>query len=484
MLDDEKKVRYLNAAAGIKLDVLMSAELGDPATGEKLMERTPRFIGSFGKLKSFMRKCKDAGVVDENVYKDMVAALDDVSDHGKEKERLRHITVMSQPLFKDSSEQEVMDGMGLMEMLAPRPTLKRRMSLNEGSFILEEGSDDVASLLRDVGFNCRLRGISITSDVQAVTYAFTAPYNIVGRYQINIASLDNWVRSLAELYNANPYHNWMHAFDVFQFIHMSLASGGAGEYFNFQDILAMLCGAIGHDVGHGGTNNAFLINTGAKLAITYNDHSPLENMHASVCFETYNVKGNDFLTHLKKDDFNTFRSKMIDNILATDMSHHFDLVDKFTERVANEDAPFIKNTKNCREAQKDSKGDRRMLMQAFTHMADLSHCARPWVIHRVLVACLEEEFFSQGDQEKAAGLPISPMMDRSKDSAATGQSFFLDKLVRPMLDPYSFFLTDSLRDTFKSNLTINRDKWAELVKKHGKLPASDLLPLEGVEGKA
>merc|ERR1712196_270211 len=107
-----------------------------------------------------------------------------------------------------------------------------------------------------------------------------------------------------------------------------------------------------------------------------------------------------------------------------------------------------RNTKNDRSMQKESKEDRRLLMQAFIHMADLSHCARPWSVHRTLVACLEEEFFSQGDQEKAAGLPISPMMDRSKDSAATGQGFFLEKLVRPMLEPYSAFVIESFRDAF------------------------------------
>lgn len=160
------------------------------------------------------------------------------------------------------------------------------------------------------------------------------------------------------------------------------------------------------------------------------------------------------------------------------MSHHFELVDKFSERVSHQkDTPFAKNTKNDREAQKVTKEDRHLLMQAFTHMGDLCHCTRPWGVHKTLVASLEEEFFSQGDLEKQAGLPISPMMDRSKDSAATGQTFFLNKLVRPMLDPYLAFLGDDLKNTFNVNLAANRDNWADLVKKHGKLPAKDLLPL-------
>jgi len=444
------------------------------------LERTRQYVGSYGKLKGFFRRCLDIEIISQANFSDLVACLEDISEHGREKERLRHLTVM--PNFKGSSEEEVVGGMGLMELAPPRPELLRRLSLNEGSFVVEEsghGVNEISDLLHNPSFNCRSRGLSLQADVQAVTYGFTSPYNLVGRYKINIASLDNWVGTIAKAYQDNPYHNWMHAFDVFQLLHLSLGHGAAGEYFNFQDILAILCGGIAHDVGHAGTNNAFLVNTGARLAITYNDRSPLENMHASVCFEILHAPGNNFLSGMKEESFKTFRAKVIENILATDMSHHFDLVDKFNARVEHQkDTPFVKGSRDDRDKQLETKEDRRLLMQAFTHMADLGHCTRPWDVHKVLVVALEEEFFSQGDKEREAGIPISPMMDRSKDSAATGQTFFLDKLVRPLLDPYCAFVHPDLSSIFSTNLNNNRDKWAELVRLHGKLPACDLLPLE------
>ena len=46
--------------------------------------------------------------------------------------------------------------------------------------------------------------------------------------------------------------------------------------------------------------------------------------------------------------------------------------------------------------------------------ADLGHLALPEELHRDWVSRLEEEFFLQGDQERKAGLPISPLMDRTK----------------------------------------------------------------------
>ena len=39
-----------------------------------------------------------------------------------------------------------------------------------------------------------------------------------------------------------------------------------------------------HDIGHKGTNNSFLVQTGDCLAIIYNDISVLENMHSAKTF--------------------------------------------------------------------------------------------------------------------------------------------------------------------------------------------------------
>merc|ERR1712159_217250 len=109
-------------------------------------------------------------------------------------------------------------------------------------------------------------------------------------------------------------------------------------------------------------------------------------------------------------------------------------VDRFTARTSQmEQNPFATGTKEDREKQKASKGDRRMLMQIFVHAADLGHCCRTWDVHRWVVVGLEEEFFAQGDKELAAGIPVSPLMDRKKDSAPASQGFFLEKLVRPLL---------------------------------------------------
>ena len=48
---------------------------------------------------------------------------------------------------------------------------------------------------------------------------------------------------------------------------------------------------------------------------------------------------------------------------------------------------------------------------------------------------LLDEFFLQGDAEKAAGLVVSPLCDRSTVSVASSQTGFIDFVVRPTIEP-------------------------------------------------
>jgi len=48
------------------------------------------------------------------------------------------------------------------------------------------------------------------------------------------------------------------------------------------------------------------------------------------------------------------------------------------------------------------------------------------------VRCLEEEFYRQGDREKAAQLPVSPLFDRAKPGVTKSQVGFFDVVVLPL----------------------------------------------------
>jgi len=439
-------------------------------------ESKEKYIGAYGKLLGFLNECREKEVISVSRYADLVAAVDDLGSNGR-------AAVSSMHKFFQGTERdfaEVLPAMGI----DIRDVKANADGVNQSKGFQRCTSEgDLTNVLEDPGFRCRGRTRGLQSDVRLIIHGFVAHYDLVDRYSIDISVLGAWIEAVATQYEAsNPYHNWSHALDVFQFCHMSVFWGGAGDFFNFQDVLALLAGSIAHDVRHPGVNNDFLVSRGAPLAITYNDKSPLENMHASVLFETLSAPGNNFLSALSAHDFKNFRTKVIDAILATDMCIHFELVDKLTARLSkakeDKDATFITNTKGNKERQQASKADRRMLLQIFMHTADLGHTCRPWAVHKELVVDLEEEFFRQGDRERELGVPIMPMMDRSKDSAATGQSFFLEKLVRPLVEPFCFFLSSDLGGCLQGNLAENQQLWGRLVEVHGKKTARELWTLE------
>lgn len=190
-----------------------------------------------------------------------------------------------------------------------------------------------------------------------------------------------------------------------------------------------------------------------------------------------------------KDNFKNFRGKIIESILATDMSHHFEMVDKIVTRVSQDkhgEAPLVKGRewgKNATEERRTDStlsvaSDSTLLCRAFLHMADIGHCARPFDVHQHLVVMLEKEFFGQGDRERELGLTVMPMMDRRKDSCAAGQGFFLSKLCLPLLVPYTYFLNSERRDVLTGHVADNIKQWADLVSKHGRRTAKSIVNIE------
>lgn len=88
------------------------------------------------------------------------------------------------------------------------------------------------------------------------------------------------------------------------------------------EALTLLVSAIGHDVGHPGVNNGFLITLNAPLAQLYNDRSVLESFHCAAFSQILRRYWPQVFDDTK------MRSLMISTILATDMGLHFDYMKK------------------------------------------------------------------------------------------------------------------------------------------------------------
>ena len=93
-------------------------------------------------------------------------------------------------------------------------------------------------------------------------------------------------------------------------------------------------------------------------------------------------------------------------VLATDMSKHMSLLADLktmveTKKVAGSGVLLL-----------DNYTDRIQVLQNMVHCADLSNPTKPLAAYKLWVERIMEEFFQQGDKERAAGMDISPMCDR------------------------------------------------------------------------
>uniref|UniRef100_A0A8C7B6W9 Phosphodiesterase n=1 Tax=Neovison vison TaxID=452646 RepID=A0A8C7B6W9_NEOVI len=181
------------------------------------------------------------------------------------------------------------------------------------------------------------------------------------------------------------------------------------------EIFAIIFSAAIHDYEHTGTTNNFHIQTRSDPAILYNDRSVLENHHLSAAYRLLQEDEEmNILINLSKDDWREFRTLVIEMVMATDMSCHFQQI------------KAMKTALQQPEAIEKPKALSLML-----HTADISHPAKAWELHHRWTMSLLEEFFRQGDREAELGLPFSPLCDRKSTMVAQSQVGFIDFIVEP-----------------------------------------------------
>ncbi|KAG1371809.1 hypothetical protein G6F61_011599 [Rhizopus arrhizus] len=103
---------------------------------------------------------------------------------------------------------------------------------------------------------------------------------------------------------------------------------------------------------------------------------------------------------------------------------------------------------------------RLILCQIILHAADISNALRPWPICRNWSDLVCEEFFGQGDAEKAQGLPISPNMDRNQISQTTIGLQFGDFVVSPYFEIFAALFPKA--DELLKTLVDNRVEWLKM----------------------
>lgn len=265
----------------------------------------------------------------------------------------------------------------------------------------------------------------------------------------------SWVEKVARGYAPdNPYHNQVHAADVVVTCKGFLMNSIIDDLESKLEGTALLLAATVHDYAHPGRTNNYLIATKHELAIRYNDTAVLESFHVSSAFTIMQEPNCDVLKGLGVAEYTTMRKRMIELVLATDLTQHFSTVGSFKAAVEG-GAMDMKKIE-----------DRSAVLKVILKTADVSNPTKPRQIYKYWTNAIMGEFYAQGDEERERGMKCSPFMDKLEPSLIKCQMGFMDFIVAPLFQQFTNFVESkcpgkSIREAME-NLTANKAIWQKV----------------------
>ncbi|CAL5872919.1 uncharacterized protein PFLUO_LOCUS7188 [Penicillium psychrofluorescens] len=317
---------------------------------------------------------------------------------------------------------------------------------------------------------------------EMLQHALTMPG--LERWWLSPDELRSFLLACRAAYNSFVlYHNFRHAIDVLQCVFCFLLHIGAlppyepigqaavpkssiASLLSPFDSLTLLISAIGHDVGHPGVNNFFLVKLNSPLAQLYNDNSVLEAFH---CAAFSQILRRQWPAAFKDKQL---RKLLISSILATDMGVH----QKFMERMGSLQEKFHENGKSVDGWKpQDVEMYKTLLCGLLIKCADISNVARPWKIAEKWTQILQEEFANQGEMEKEVGMETAlfggPPELGNIYKLATGQIGFMSIFAMPLFEGVSD-LMPQLQFTV-DHICRNKAQWQQLSNAGLSLPTED-----------
>ncbi|KAL7269972.1 3',5'-cyclic-nucleotide phosphodiesterase [Rhizina undulata] len=308
----------------------------------------------------------------------------------------------------------------------------------------------------------------------------------VAEYNIPTEEIIDFLHASRDAYNPQiPYHNFRHVVDVLQAVFYFLLQLRALPLYTTNDacILApkyekslsallkpidaftLLIVAIGHDVGHPGVNNNFLITLKAPLAQVYNDRSVLESFHCAA-FSQVLIKYWPKILDLRK--------MMIEMILATDMGLHFDYMRKLDE---------LKKRPDRRTEHRDENtiaGYKSLICALLIKCADISNVARTHECSEKWAKILIDEFAKQAAMESTLGIPsslVAPPVTDSVLALAKSQVGFMNIFALPLFQDVTEILPEMQFSV--DELNANKNQWESKIKAYSQQPAEIIDRMSG-----
>ncbi|CAL9682314.1 unnamed protein product [Knipowitschia caucasica] len=213
-----------------------------------------------------------------------------------------------------------------------------------------------------------------------------------------------WLQLMeASYHSSNSYHNSTHAADVLHATAFFLRTERVKSSLDQLDVVAALIAATVHDVDHPGRTNSFLCNASSELAILYNDTAVLESHHAALAFQlTARDSKSNIFKNIDRNQLRTLRQAIIDMVLATEMTRHFEHVNKFVNSI-NKPMAAIEETSTS-SVNSDGEGpvnfksspeNRLLIKRMLIKCADVANPCRPLALCIEWAGRISEEYFAQ-----------------------------------------------------------------------------------------
>lgn len=266
-----------------------------------------------------------------------------------------------------------------------------------------------------------------------------------------------------------PYHNLLHALDVFHFLYIVLTYSYSLKIFHFTEVdaIAVIMAGLLHDFGHNGFNNDFHVKAISGISVEYNNQSVTQNFHSMNASKIFLNPRLNILNKLNSMEFKLFRKRLIESILATDMAQHTRLISLIKGKFNFYKIKLGSNTNLLVNLGKpDYIDEQQELINFIVHISDFSNTTKPFKSASKWTYEMFLEFWNQGKYESLLGLEKSVLCDRVSTSIPTAQISFISGIAIPSFS----LLLDAVPTLsyLKANLKANLERWEYLERKEAK----------------
>lgn len=188
-----------------------------------------------------------------------------------------------------------------------------------------------------------------------------------------------------------------------------------------------------------------------------------------MCFQVMSKPECNILVNMSNDMYRYLRSTIIKVILATDMVDH---------------AVYVNDWKKINgEFDGENTEHRLVLMKLLIKCCDISNEIRPTQVSDRWLDRLLDEYFTQGDQEKAQGLPTLPFMDRTKTTRASAQVGFIKFVLIPLFETLVPAFGETVDDVMVKPLRLSLARFQEIKAADDESKAAEAKAVEEQKAK-